>query len=69
MNGFPGMRISHGHRLRQGDPISPMLFILGMDVLGHMIETVAREGMLQPLARRTPQHRISLYANDVALFI
>jgi hypothetical protein len=46
-----------------------MLFILVMDVLGHMIETAAREGMLQPPARWTLQHGISLYADDVALFI
>jgi hypothetical protein len=69
MNGFPGMRISHRRGLRQGDPLSPMLFILVMDVLRHMVETATREGMLQPLARWTLQHRISLYADDVALFI
>jgi hypothetical protein len=46
-----------------------MLFILVMDVLGHMISKASEEELLQPLARRALQHRISLYANDVVLFI
>jgi hypothetical protein len=46
-----------------------MLFILVMDVLGHMISKAAEEGMLQSLARRVLQDRISLYADDVVLFL
>jgi hypothetical protein len=46
-----------------------MLFILVMDVLGHMILKASEDELLQPLARRALQHRISLYANDVVLFI
>jgi hypothetical protein len=38
-----------------------MLFILVMDVLGYLIAQAAREGLLQ--------HRISLYADDVVLFL
>ena len=46
-----------------------MLFILVMDVLCHLIKKAADEHMLQPLARRALQHRISLYADDVVLFL
>jgi hypothetical protein len=46
-----------------------MLFILVMDVLGHMITKAANEGLLLPLSTRTLQHHISIYANDVALFL
>lgn len=68
-NGSPGKRIHHQRGLRQGDPLSPMLFILVMDVLCHLIKKAAEEHMLQPLARRALQHRISLYADDVVLFL
>jgi hypothetical protein len=69
LNGSPGQRIFHRHGLQQGDPLSPILFILVMDVLGHMISKASEEGLLQPLARRALQHRISLYADDVVLFL
>ena len=69
LNGIPGNSIVHQRGLRQGDPLSPMLFILVMDVLGHMVSKAANEGLLQPLSRRVLQHRISLYADDVVLFL
>jgi len=46
-----------------------MLFILVMDVLGHLIAQAASEGLLQPLSARNLQHRISLYADDVVFFL
>jgi len=62
-------KIYHQRSLRQGDPLSPMLFILVMDVLCHIINKDAEQNMLQPLARRALHHRISLYADDVVLFL
>jgi len=46
-----------------------MLFILVMDVLCRLIEKASEEELLQPLARRALQHRISLYADDVVIFL
>jgi hypothetical protein len=56
LNGIPGQRIFHRQGLWQGDPLSPMNFILVMDALGYMIVKAAEEELLQPLARRALQH-------------
>jgi hypothetical protein len=68
LNGNPGERIEYQRGLRQGDPLSPMLFILVMDVLGFMIKR-AVEDLLQPLSRRALPHQISIYADDVVIFL
>jgi hypothetical protein len=46
-----------------------MLFILVMDVLNCLVEKASNEGLLQPLATRNIHHRVSLYADDVVLFL
>ena len=69
LNGIPGEELFHRRGLRQGDPLSPMLFILVMDVLNCMVEKANSEGLLQPLATRNIHHRVSIYADDVVLFL
>ena len=66
VNGAPGESIIHQRGLR---PLSPMLFIIVMDVLNSLVTKAGEEGLLQPLSRRAAGQRISLYADDVALFI
>lgn len=53
----------------QGDPLSPMLFILVMDTLNFLISQATVEGLRQPLSSRSIQHWLSLYADDVVLFL
>ena len=69
VNGEPGEVIRHQRGLRQGDPLSPMLFILVMDVLNSLFTKAEGLGLLQPFTRGNNGQRISLYADDVALFI
>lgn len=69
VNGEQGDLILHQRGLRQGDPLSPMLFILVMDILNSLISYASREGLLQPLAVPQAQHRISIYANNAILFL
>jgi hypothetical protein len=68
MNGNPGERISHAHGLRQGDPLSPMLFLLVMEALNALIHKADTWLLLQPLDTRLP-HQASFYADDLVLFI
>jgi hypothetical protein len=69
VNGQPGEEIRHQRGLRQGDPLSPMLFILIMNVLNSLFLKAGEMELLQPLANRRQDQWISLYADDVALFI
>jgi hypothetical protein len=41
-NGIPGKVIHHGHGLRQGDPLSPMMFLLIMEVHSALIHRADR---------------------------
>jgi hypothetical protein len=51
------------------DSLSPLLFIIVMDVLNGLIVKAADGGLLQHLSTRSIQHRISLYADDVVMFL
>jgi hypothetical protein len=55
--------------LRQGNPLSPLLFDSIMDVLHLMIEKVASDGLLSRLANSGLRHRTSMYADDVVTFL
>jgi hypothetical protein len=40
-----------------------------MDILNLMVSKAADEGLLQPLSSRSIQHRVSLYVDDVVMFL
>ncbi|WVZ89347.1 hypothetical protein U9M48_035768 [Paspalum notatum var. saurae] len=67
VNGTPGELVLHRRGLRQGDPLSPMLFILVMEVLNALVLKASRQNLLQPLAVPQAKHRMSIY--DVILFL
>jgi hypothetical protein len=69
LNGRPGRRITHARGLRQGDPISPMLFVIVMEALNSLIREADRRAALTPLPRRAISHRASLYADDLVILI
>nr|ABA98660.1 retrotransposon protein, putative, LINE subclass [Oryza sativa Japonica Group] len=69
INGVPGPRFHHRRGLRQGDPLSPMLFILVMEVLNAMLRKASDSGGFLPLNDRALRHRASLYIDDLVLFL
>jgi hypothetical protein len=68
INGQPTKDIRHERGLRQGDPLSPLLFILAIDPLQRIIEVAAQRGILSPVLPRAANLRCSLYADDAAIF-
>lgn len=68
INGQPTKGIQHARGLRQGDPLSPLLFILAIDPLQRIIEMVAQKGVLKPILPKLAQLRCSLYVDDAAIF-
>lgn len=69
LNGARGKWFKHRTGLRQGDPLSPMLFILAMEPLQKMFESATRDGLLSIINNRVATLRASLYADDAAVFV
>jgi hypothetical protein len=68
LNGCPGNEIMHRRGLRQGDPLSPHLFILAIDVLNNIFDLATQQGYLTKLKGRHASLRISMYADDAVIF-
>jgi hypothetical protein len=69
LNGSPASKICHGCGLRQGDPLSPMLFLLVMEVLSTLFCKANDWLLLWELGARGIPLWASLYADDVILFL
>ncbi|KAM0834610.1 hypothetical protein ACQ4PT_063479 [Festuca glaucescens] len=69
VNGVPGRKIYHARGLRQGDPLSPQLFVLMMEVATCLIRKAVEEELFSPIGNCTPEQRLSIYADDVVLFV
>lgn len=69
LNGRLGPTIKHLRGVRQGDSLSPLLFIIAMDILHRMFTKAARDGVLRPIQPTEVKFQCSLYADDVILFL
>lgn len=48
LNGVPGKEFNCKRGVRQGDPLSPLLFVLAADLLQSVINKAYRDGALIP---------------------
>ena len=68
LNGQPGKRIIHMRGLRQGDPLSPLLFVLAMEPLNALFRLAISKQVFSSMGTANIPERIFLYADDVILF-
>lgn len=66
INGEPDAPFQASNGVRQGDPLAPYLFLIGMEGLSCMIKRKIADGLITP-ARASPSTYVShiLYADDI----
>lgn len=69
VNGSASKSFWHGKGLRKGDPISPLLFIIVMDVLTVVFRKAEEAGVFASLSAYGVHHRLSLYVDDAVLLL
>jgi len=69
LNGVPGNHFHCRHGVRQGDPLSPLLFVLAADLLQCIINKGCRNGLFElPIpSYELDQYPIIQYADDTLL--
>lgn len=69
LNGRKGPPIKHLRGVRQGDSLSPLLFIIAMDVLHQLFKKACNDGVIQRMQPPQIKYQCSIYADDVMFFI
>lgn len=70
VNGFASSTLIPQRGLRQGDPLSPYIFILAADSLAHMFHRALEQGRIEgvQLAQGGPILTHLFFADDALLF-
>nr|XP_045083428.1 uncharacterized mitochondrial protein AtMg01250-like [Aegilops tauschii subsp. strangulata] len=70
LNGTPGRQFTCKRGVRQGDPHSPLIFVLAADLLQSAIKHAFREEILQkPIPSAETDYPVIQYADDTIVFL
>jgi retron-type reverse transcriptase len=69
LNGVPSLWIQIKRGLRQGDPLSPLIFILIVDILQNVIQRFSREGLLIHPIVHDQTCPVIQYADDTLIIL
>jgi hypothetical protein len=69
LNSAPLEPIEHGRGLRQGDPLSPLLFILAIDPLQRLLQIATDRGLQSKLNGWTARFWALMYVDDAVIFL
>ena len=70
LNGIPGRQFKCKRGVGQGDPLSPLLFVLAADLLQSIVNDLRRRGHLSlPIPCHDPDFPIVQYADDTILIM
>jgi hypothetical protein len=68
-NGVPRDKITYVRGLCQGNPISPILFVMGMEVFTILMKKVTDQNLVSGFRGCSALQRTSIYADDVVIFL
>jgi hypothetical protein len=70
LNGIPGRQFKCRRGVRQGDPLSPLLFVLAADLLQSVINDLLQKGLLSlPIPCHDTDFPVVQYADDTILVL
>jgi hypothetical protein len=70
LNGIPGKQFHCKRGVRQSDPISPLYFLFGSDLLQSVVNDLVRQGaLIRPIETYDPDFPIIQYADDTLLVL
>jgi hypothetical protein len=70
LNGIPGKQFVCKRGVRQGDPLSPLLYIFGSDLLQSVVNDMLAQGTIsRPIETHDMDFPILQYADDTLLIM
>jgi hypothetical protein len=70
LNGVPGKQFVCKRGVRQGDPLSPTLYVLGSDILQDVVNDLLQQGAISlPIVTRDSDFPVIQYVDDTLLIL